>query len=171
LRYSTPPKDLWSWFAGYFNDEEQFVLKPNSKAITMGKFVKDLLLEQKFLDTLLPRIPVLVLKEIERGLKEYEQQNPENEEVEDKYQNKKERSGPARNRDWEADRSKDTHFKSSGRNRSRSRERDRERKRSRSTSRERRERREVDRGRDRDRDGKRNKDRSKERIRSRERNK
>jgi hypothetical protein len=39
----------------------------------MGRFVRDLLLEQKLFDLLFPRIPVAVMKEITNKLKEYDE--------------------------------------------------------------------------------------------------
>ncbi|KAL1923997.1 uncharacterized protein VTP21DRAFT_7032 [Calcarisporiella thermophila] len=77
LRYVCKPQNLWDWFSGYLNDEEEIQLTkgPNPKIITIGKLCHMLLTEQKFLGTMLPRIPVPVAKEIEQQMQEHSRQN------------------------------------------------------------------------------------------------
>lgn len=70
LRFGADPRVLWSWFEPYLQDEEPIVLKYNSEATTIGKFVRGLLSKPKFFDVVLPRIPVTVQREIERVLNE-----------------------------------------------------------------------------------------------------
>ncbi|KAJ9059128.1 hypothetical protein DSO57_1005631 [Entomophthora muscae] len=73
LRYVCKPEQLWEWFEPYLEDDEEFTLTkgPRAPVVTIGKFCMLLLEEQKFLGTMLPRIPVPIAKEIEKSLSEY----------------------------------------------------------------------------------------------------
>ncbi|KAJ7519939.1 hypothetical protein O6H91_20G060500 [Diphasiastrum complanatum] len=68
LRYVGDPKTLWGWFEQYIKDEEEFSPGSNGKMTTMGLYVRDLLLDQYYFDTLFPRIPVPVLRQITANL-------------------------------------------------------------------------------------------------------
>ncbi|KAJ7298741.1 hypothetical protein O6H91_Y444600 [Diphasiastrum complanatum] len=68
LRYVGDPKTLWDWFEQYVKDEEEFSPGSNGKVTTMGLYVRDLLLHQYYFDTLFPRIPVPVLRQITANL-------------------------------------------------------------------------------------------------------
>ncbi|PTQ44897.1 hypothetical protein MARPO_0017s0020 [Marchantia polymorpha] len=68
LRYVGDPRSLWGWFEQYVTDEEEFAPGCNGKKTTMGVFVCDLLLDQYYFDTLFPRIPVPVLRQITANL-------------------------------------------------------------------------------------------------------
>ncbi|GIL73149.1 hypothetical protein Vretimale_4747 [Volvox reticuliferus] len=47
LRYVADPKTLWSWCALYVKDQEMFAPSgPEQKEVTMGDYVRDLLLSQ-----------------------------------------------------------------------------------------------------------------------------
>jgi hypothetical protein len=70
LRFGANPRELWSWFEPYLEDDEPIVLKYNSPPTTIGKFVRDLLTKPKFFDVVLPRIPVVVQREVDRQLNE-----------------------------------------------------------------------------------------------------
>ncbi|GJQ11399.1 hypothetical protein GpartN1_g3190.t1 [Galdieria partita] len=70
LRFGVDPRELWSWFEPYLQDEEPIVLKYNSQPTSIGKFVRDLLSKPKFFDVVLPRIPVTVQREMEKQLNE-----------------------------------------------------------------------------------------------------
>mmetsp|Transcript_7899 Transcript_7899/g.9160 ORF Transcript_7899/g.9160 Transcript_7899/m.9160 type:complete len:196 (-) Transcript_7899:1442-2029(-) len=64
LRYVGDPKTLWSWYERYVNDEEEIQPEDGGKTVTIGMFVRDLLLEQvcvRPLHLLFP-ITILVLK-------------------------------------------------------------------------------------------------------------
>eukprot|EP01087_Luapelamoeba_hula_P010723 TRINITY_DN2850_c0_g1_i1.p1 TRINITY_DN2850_c0_g1~~TRINITY_DN2850_c0_g1_i1.p1 ORF type:complete len:350 (+),score=63.18 TRINITY_DN2850_c0_g1_i1:688-1737(+) len=76
LRFATDPKKLVQWFTPYLNDEEPIKLGANASATptTIGQFARDLLLETKFFDQVLPRIPTIVTKEIRERIKEYDAQ-------------------------------------------------------------------------------------------------
>ncbi|KAL2521946.1 pre-mRNA splicing factor SR-like 1 [Forsythia ovata] len=62
LRYVADPKTLWSWYEPYLKDDEEFSPGSNGRMTTIGVYVRDLLLGQYYFDTLLPRIPVPVLR-------------------------------------------------------------------------------------------------------------
>ncbi|CAG8594847.1 8591_t:CDS:2 [Paraglomus brasilianum] len=72
LRYVCKPADLWEWFEPYLDDEEEIQIQGGSRPviITMGKVARQLLLENKWLGTILPRIPVPIAREIEQKIKE-----------------------------------------------------------------------------------------------------
>lgn len=64
LRYAADPKTLWNWFEPYIKDDEEFSPGSNGRMTTMGVYVRDLLLGQYYFDTLFPRVPVPVLRQI-----------------------------------------------------------------------------------------------------------
>ncbi|KAK6917364.1 Pre-mRNA-splicing factor 38 [Dillenia turbinata] len=68
LRYAADPKTLWGWFEPYVKDDEEFSPGSNGRMTTMGVYVRDLLLGQYYFDTLFPRIPVAVLRQIVANL-------------------------------------------------------------------------------------------------------
>ncbi|RAL43594.1 hypothetical protein DM860_017337 [Cuscuta australis] len=68
LRYHADPKTLWSWYEPYLKDDEEFSPGSSGKMTTMGVYVRDLLLGQYYFDTLLPRIPVPVMRTIVSNL-------------------------------------------------------------------------------------------------------
>ncbi|XP_021721095.1 pre-mRNA splicing factor SR-like 1 isoform X1 [Chenopodium quinoa] len=64
LRYAADPKTLWTWFEPYIQDDEEFSPGSSGKMTTMGVYVRDLLLGQYYFDTLFPRIPVTVVRQV-----------------------------------------------------------------------------------------------------------
>ncbi|KAH1061864.1 hypothetical protein GYH30_005055 [Glycine max] len=86
LRYCADPKTLWNWFEPYVKDDEEFSPGSNGRMTTMGVYVRDLLLGQLsilkfgrfgvkihqvlhyYFDTLFPRIPVPVLRQVVSNL-------------------------------------------------------------------------------------------------------
>mmetsp|Transcript_33784 Transcript_33784/g.95616 ORF Transcript_33784/g.95616 Transcript_33784/m.95616 type:complete len:380 (-) Transcript_33784:466-1605(-) len=66
LRYVCNPKQIWSWVQPFIDDPEEFKPSPYGDSITMGAFLRDLLLSQYYFETIFPRIPVVV----ERSIKE-----------------------------------------------------------------------------------------------------
>jgi pre-mRNA-splicing factor 38B len=59
LRYSCPPKDLWSWYEPYLEDPEVFnPWSDKTVTVTMGQYLTSLLTEMQYHNTTLPRIPV-----------------------------------------------------------------------------------------------------------------
>lgn len=61
LRYTCNPKDLWPWFKPYISNTEKFCPSPmntfGTKEVTLGDFIKDVVLTQNYFETLLPRFP------------------------------------------------------------------------------------------------------------------
>lgn len=68
LRYAADPKTLWKWFEPYVKDEEEFAPGSNGRMTTMGVYVRDLLLGQYYFDSLFPRIPVPLMRQIVASL-------------------------------------------------------------------------------------------------------
>ncbi|GLT28761.1 hypothetical protein SLA2020_036690 [Shorea laevis] len=68
LRYAADPKTLWTWYEPYIKDEEEFSPGSNGRRTTMGVYVRDLLLGQYYFDTLFPRIPVPVVRQVVSNL-------------------------------------------------------------------------------------------------------
>ncbi|PRP88890.1 hypothetical protein PROFUN_00358 [Planoprotostelium fungivorum] len=69
LRYTCPPQDLWSWFGNYLEEESEIYVR-GAKALptTFGRYLAELLTEIKYFDTVFPRIPVPVQREIEKAM-------------------------------------------------------------------------------------------------------
>ncbi|WOL14190.1 hypothetical protein Cni_G22970 [Canna indica] len=68
LRYIADPKTLWTWYEPYIKDDEEFSPGSNGRLTTMGVYVRDLLLGQYYFDTLFPRIPVPVMRQVVSNL-------------------------------------------------------------------------------------------------------
>eukprot|EP00232_Nephroselmis_pyriformis_P022253 CAMPEP_0182864264 /NCGR_PEP_ID=MMETSP0034_2-20130328/7082_1 /TAXON_ID=156128 /ORGANISM="Nephroselmis pyriformis, Strain CCMP717" /LENGTH=226 /DNA_ID=CAMNT_0024996517 /DNA_START=257 /DNA_END=934 /DNA_ORIENTATION=+ len=73
LRYCCNPRNLLGWFLPFLKDSEEIAPAQNGKTITVGVFCRDILLDMNYFETLFPRIPVNVMKEIvgtleQRGL-------------------------------------------------------------------------------------------------------
>lgn len=70
-------KELWSWFEPYLKDKEEFMIDgtPATKT-TMGDYVRRLLTEQEYFGDRLPRIPVLVMRQINAKLEELDAGGP-----------------------------------------------------------------------------------------------
>ncbi|RHZ69334.1 hypothetical protein Glove_284g113 [Diversispora epigaea] len=151
LRYVCKPAHLWDWFENYLDDEEQIQIQggPRPVSITIGKLCRQLLTDQKWLGTILPRIPVPIARDIDQKLKEkpnrslsrrdsptYDLEPLKQEEGDRDYRRSRSQSverGPSR-----PHRYRDHDYERSGRReRDRYRDSDRDRRRSRSRSRER----------------------------------
>ncbi|KAK9124908.1 hypothetical protein Scep_013754 [Stephania cephalantha] len=68
LRYVADPKTLWGWFEPYVKDDEEFSPGSNGRMTTMGVYVRDLLLGQYYFDTLFPRTPVPIMRQMVANL-------------------------------------------------------------------------------------------------------
>ncbi|KAE9596117.1 hypothetical protein Lal_00030579 [Lupinus albus] len=71
LRYVADPKTLWNWYEPYVKDDEEFSPGSNGRMTTMGVYIRDLLLGQYYFDTLFPRIPVPVLRQVVSNLEKF----------------------------------------------------------------------------------------------------
>jgi len=71
IRYCIDPKLYWYWFETYLEDEEEIDPKAGGGApMTIGMFVRSLILRLDWYGTLFPRIPVPVHKDLEKKLTE-----------------------------------------------------------------------------------------------------
>ncbi|CAI2183395.1 8547_t:CDS:2 [Funneliformis geosporum] len=85
LRYVCKPVHLWDWLEEYLDDEEDVQVQGGSRPVIMyvspmeniGKMCRQLLTDQKWLGTILPRIPVPIARDIEQKLKERSQPPPQ----------------------------------------------------------------------------------------------
>lgn len=80
LRYVLSPKELWSWFSYYLEDEEKLIIQPSApKSLewTIGRLCRELLTMPKFCGTMLPRIPIPVAKDIQEKLANWDKQKDE----------------------------------------------------------------------------------------------
>jgi len=68
LRYVADPKTLWTWYEPYLRDDEEFSPGSNGLVTTMGVYVRDLILGQYYFDSLLPRIPLPVTRQVTANL-------------------------------------------------------------------------------------------------------
>ncbi|KAG0344298.1 PRP38 pre-mRNA processing factor 38 domain-containing protein B [Podila humilis] len=73
LRYVCKPDQLWDWLGPYLEDDQPITLQGGVRPIqsTIGKMCYMLLNDQKFLGQILPRIPVLVMRDLEKKLEPY----------------------------------------------------------------------------------------------------
>lgn len=87
LRYVCKPEFLWDWFEKYINDEQEVQVESGlyPRIITIGRLCQQLLKEQKWCDTILPRIPFKLAREIQTKLNEKfdEQRKLEREKLEE----------------------------------------------------------------------------------------
>jgi len=72
LRYLLPAKNLWKWFEPYFDDKQELSPGSDGKLVALGKYIESLLTEQKYYGTILPRIPVPILRAFKKKLLERE---------------------------------------------------------------------------------------------------
>eukprot|EP00923_Selenidium_pygospionis_P003540 GHVN01005587.1.p1 GENE.GHVN01005587.1~~GHVN01005587.1.p1 ORF type:complete len:660 (+),score=124.98 GHVN01005587.1:163-2142(+) len=59
LRYTCPPEKLWVWYESHFLDDEMFTpgADKNKTMTTMGEYIESLITEDKYFNTVLPRLP------------------------------------------------------------------------------------------------------------------
>ncbi|CAI7723058.1 pre-mRNA-splicing factor 38B, putative [Plasmodium vivax] len=61
LRYVHSPANLWMWFEPYLLDEDQFVTSADKrKKQTIGEYIQCLLADDKYFNTVLPRMPIKI---------------------------------------------------------------------------------------------------------------
>eukprot|EP00665_Eupelagonemidae_sp_cell47_P007724 gene7723-1736_t len=72
-RYTCDPKQLFSWFEPYLGEREMIAEAGVEKdAMALGQWLSRLLLEQEYHDTMHPRMPMPVLKDITAKIEELE---------------------------------------------------------------------------------------------------
>jgi len=138
IRYTQNPQDLWDWYEEYLDDEEEIDVKAGGGVVmTIGQMLRQWLIKLEWYDTLFPRIPVPIQKEIMDGLRDrYE--NPFENGVDSKrtppIQQAKQARSQSRSRSRTRSRSA-PRYRSRTRSRSRTRDRVRSKSRSRTKSR------------------------------------
>lgn len=91
------------WFEPFFEDEEEIQLsKASSQKTTIGELCRQLLVDQKFLGTILPRIPVLVQKDIEAKIQP-KPPSPKYKKDRSVYDKRDDRDDSRRSRDYDRD--------------------------------------------------------------------
>jgi pre-mRNA-splicing factor 38B len=70
LRFCGMPGELLDWFWEFLNDDTPIKVRQAgaAPAVPFGKYLRDLLLEPSYFSTRLPRIPVLIEKQIREEL-------------------------------------------------------------------------------------------------------
>ena len=71
VRYTQNPQDLYSWYADYLDDEEEIDVRAGGgMMMKIGQMLRHWLIRLEWFDTLFPRIPVPIQKEIMDALRE-----------------------------------------------------------------------------------------------------
>ena len=70
IRYVMNPQAIWDWISDYVDDEEEFRPSPYGGSTSMGAYVRDLFIDMYYFETILPRIPVAVVKNLKTQLLE-----------------------------------------------------------------------------------------------------
>lgn len=69
VRFGLAPDQLWNWIGEYVLDDENFkVNKGNESSTTIGEFVEGLLVDDRYFDVVLPRLPVSAKKRMDAHL-------------------------------------------------------------------------------------------------------
>mmetsp|Transcript_21454 Transcript_21454/g.55757 ORF Transcript_21454/g.55757 Transcript_21454/m.55757 type:complete len:543 (-) Transcript_21454:126-1754(-) len=119
LRYACPPKRLWEFFSSYLDDEEEIILdKMQTKKTTIGGLVRMLLQESHYCGSIMPRIPVPVMRDIQKKLLMHERG------ISDEAEEEGERDDEGRSLDAERKRSRERRGEGDSRRRHRSGSRD-----------------------------------------------
>lgn len=73
LRYGCKSDEIWSWIGHYIDDEESISISWNKeKKTTIGNFIKDIMCNTKYFDTILPRIPIKYEREVKANIYKHE---------------------------------------------------------------------------------------------------
>lgn len=70
IRYVVDGKELGKYLEKYYGDAEVFAPSPGGKEVTMGTFVRDLVLDQHYFETIFPRIPEVARRQLVARIKE-----------------------------------------------------------------------------------------------------
>ncbi|SOV24812.1 pre-mRNA-splicing factor 38B, putative [Plasmodium sp. DRC-Itaito] len=61
LRYVHSPANLWMWFEPYLLEEDEFSISADKRRkVTIGEYVQSLLSDDKYFNTVLPRLPIKI---------------------------------------------------------------------------------------------------------------
>jgi len=72
VRYVIDFKDQWSYFAPHVDDKQEFDPGANGQKRTIGKFIRGLIEDLNYFDTMLPRIPVTIQRTMIENLMKIE---------------------------------------------------------------------------------------------------
>jgi len=86
LRYASDPANLYDWFQPYLYDQEKVrvAANPSHPEITIGDYCRNLLTDMNYFSTLLPRLPILIERDVKvklmqgRQIEERGKKNMEN---------------------------------------------------------------------------------------------
>lgn len=65
LRYTGPPDEIWKWIQPYIHDEDGIKVEQSGRPTTVGEFVRRLFSGRDFCGTTLPRLPILVERDLQ----------------------------------------------------------------------------------------------------------
>lgn len=65
LRYVGSPEEMWKWIEPYIHDEEEIKVEQSARPTTIGEFVRRLFSGRDFCGTALPRLPILVERDLQ----------------------------------------------------------------------------------------------------------
>ncbi|KAK3823694.1 MAG: PRP38 family-domain-containing protein [Linnemannia elongata] len=129
LRFVCKPDQLWDWMGDYLEDDQEITLQAGPKPIysTIGKMCYMLLHDQKFQGQMLPRIPVLVMRDLEQKLEPFADAGRAKIGQRDHFKKDRDNRGRdgGRGRERDRDSSSSRYDRRRSRSRSRSRGRDR----------------------------------------------
>lgn len=92
IRFTQPPKDLWTWFEPFLDDDEELDPKAGGgDRMTIGEMLRSFLTKLDWYSSLFPRIPIPIQKEIEAQLNTYDGVTSE-----EKSQDRKKDTGSSR---------------------------------------------------------------------------
>ncbi|KAF9337830.1 PRP38 pre-mRNA processing factor 38 domain-containing protein B [Linnemannia elongata] len=129
LRFVCKPDQLWDWMGDYLEDDQEITLQAGPKPVysTIGKMCYMLLHDQKFQGQMLPRIPVLVMRDLEQKLEPFADVGRAKTGQRDHFKKDRDNRGRdgGRGRERDRDSSSSRYDRRRSRSRSRSRGRDR----------------------------------------------
>ncbi|KAF9547804.1 PRP38 pre-mRNA processing factor 38 domain-containing protein B [Mortierella hygrophila] len=129
LRFVCKPDQLWDWMGDYLEDDQEITLQAGPKPVysTIGKMCYMLLHDQKFQGQMLPRIPVLVMRDLEQKLEPFADVGRAKAGQRDHFKKDRDNRGRdgGRGRERDRDSSSSRHDRRRSRSRSRSRGRGR----------------------------------------------
>eukprot|EP00470_Lotharella_oceanica_P003922 CAMPEP_0170172564 /NCGR_PEP_ID=MMETSP0040_2-20121228/5806_1 /TAXON_ID=641309 /ORGANISM="Lotharella oceanica, Strain CCMP622" /LENGTH=346 /DNA_ID=CAMNT_0010413289 /DNA_START=94 /DNA_END=1135 /DNA_ORIENTATION=- len=73
IRYCVKREEVWDWLSPYIDDTEKIQIERLTETFwPLGRLVRTLLTETKYYDTHLPRLPVLLSRQIVQGIKDWD---------------------------------------------------------------------------------------------------
>jgi len=72
IRYVVDPKEMWSWYEPKMIDDTEFDPGASGKKETIGKFLRGIIEDIHYYDTILPRIPVTIQRTMAENIMKLE---------------------------------------------------------------------------------------------------